>query len=59
MLFLFSLHTKSILVALLHYGLTTDVTWSILTMSLLPLECGGSVAVNASSERSLISLKIS
>ncbi len=36
LLFLFSLHTKSILVALQNYGWTTDVTWTILTMSLLP-----------------------
>ncbi len=33
-LFLFSLHTKSILVASYNYGWTTDVTWTILTMSL-------------------------
>ncbi len=32
----FCLHTKSILVASLHYGWTTDVTWTILSMSLLP-----------------------
>ncbi len=30
----FSLHTKSILVALWNYGWTTDVTWTILMMSL-------------------------
>ncbi len=32
----FCLHTKSILVASIHYGWTTDVTWTILSMSLLP-----------------------
>ncbi len=35
-LFLFSLCTKSILVASENYGWTTDVTWTILTISLLP-----------------------
>ncbi len=35
LLFLFSLHTKSILVASYHYGWTTDFTWTILMMSLL------------------------
>ncbi len=36
-LLLFSLYTTSILVASKHYGWTTDVTWTILTMSLLTL----------------------
>ncbi len=35
MLLLFSLHKKIILVALLNYNWTTDVTWTILPMSLL------------------------
>ncbi len=35
MLFLFSLHTKSILVALQNWSWTTDVTWTVLSMSLL------------------------
>ncbi len=34
--FLDFMHTKSILVASWHYGWTTDVTWNILTLSLLP-----------------------
>ncbi len=36
LLFLFSLHTKGILVTSYHYGWTTDVTWTISMMSLLP-----------------------
>ncbi len=35
MLLLFSLRTKIILVASENYGWTTDVTWTILPMSLL------------------------
>ncbi len=35
-LFLLSLHTKSIVVTSYNYGWTTDVSWTILTMSLLP-----------------------
>ncbi len=35
-LFLFSLCTKSIHVSSLNYGWTSDVTWTILTVSLLP-----------------------
>ncbi len=35
-LFVFSLCTKSFLVASSNYGWSTDVTWTILTMSLLP-----------------------
>ncbi len=34
--FVFFVHKKSILVALYSLGLTSDVSWTILTMSLLP-----------------------
>ncbi len=37
--FLFSLHTKSILLASENYSWTTDVTWTILMMSLPPWTC--------------------
>ncbi len=56
-LFLFSLHTKSILVSSLNYGWTPDVTWTILPMSLLCFwtwEHFSCIAVYAGSESSQI-----
>ncbi len=59
-LFLFSLHTKSIFVALSNYSWTPDVTWTVLPMSLLRCwEHCSCVAVNGGSESSRISSKIS
>ncbi len=61
-LFLFSWCTNSILVASSNYGWTTDVTWIILTISLLrfwALIVYGSLLSMGGSERSQISSEIS
>ncbi len=58
LLFLLALRTKSILIASYNYSWTTDVAWTILTMSLLRF-CGSYVAVYAESESSRILSKIS
>ncbi len=61
LLFLFSLHKKSILVASQTWSWATDVTWTVLQMYLLRLwtwEHFRCFAVCAGSESSLISSKI-
>ncbi len=57
-LFLFSLHTKRILIALYNYGWTPDYFTNILT-TVLGLEHVSCIAVYAESESSQISSKIS
>ncbi len=50
LLFFFSLRTKNIIIAFFYYGCTTDITWTILPMSLLYVSVPENYPFNSKSE---------